>query len=92
MTKKRKQAPAKPPMKPARAAKLASIASDRARGWTLNQIAIHYGVSLTTAHRLASHIPIMLPNRWHRARLPKQAPTPYLFDVHRLQAGWSAGA
>lgn len=36
------------------------------------------------AHYLAADVQMVLPGQWHRARLPKDAPLPPLFEVHRL--------
>lgn len=57
--------------------------ADRARGWTVRKLAQHYGLGLQATHRVVKHVPIQLPNRWHRARMPKDAPLPYLPVVHR---------
>lgn len=42
------------------------------------------GVSVGMAHYLAADVQMVLPGQWHRARLPKDAPLPPLFEVHRL--------
>ena len=56
--------------------------ADRARGWTVRQLARRYGLGLQTTHRVVRHVPIQLPNPWHRARLPEDGPLPPL-AVHR---------
>lgn len=43
--------------------------ADRSRGLTIHQIAARHGVSVGLAHRVVADVHIMLPNRWHRARL-----------------------
>lgn len=55
-----------------------AIRADRARGLTLRQIAQVHGISTNQAHRVARHVNIVTPNRWHRARTPKEAPAPAL--------------
>lgn len=57
--------------------------ADRARGWTVRKVAAHYGLSVSTTHRAIRDVRITLPNRWHRARLPREAPPPPLAAVHR---------
>lgn len=60
--------------------------ADRARGLTIRQIANDYDLRLQTVHRVVGHVPIVLPNAWHRARLPREAPLPALWLVHRYRA------
>lgn len=60
--------------------------ANRARGWTVRKLAAWYGVSLALAHRVVADVHILTPNRWHRARLPKEAPLPPLACVHRYLA------
>ena len=57
--------------------------ADRARGWTVRKLAQHYGLGLQSTHRVVRDVPITLPNRWHRARLPIEAPPPPLATVHQ---------
>ncbi len=64
----------------------ASMRADRARGWSVRRIAMHYSLSLSAAHRVVADVHIVLPGRWHLARLPKPAPLPVLPLVHRLRA------
>ena len=74
------------PSRQARAQRNAAIRADRARGWSLRKIAKWHGVSLSLAHRLAHDVHIQLPGRWHRSRLPKEAPLPLLPVVHLLRS------
>lgn len=60
--------------------------ADRARGWTIRKIAAWHGVSLAMAHRVVGDVHVMLPNRWHRERLPKEQPLPPLPQVSRYLA------
>ena len=48
----------------------------------VRQLARRYGLGLQTTHRVVRHVPIQLPNPWHRARLPEDGPLPPL-AVHR---------
>ena len=52
----------------------------------MRQIAHRRGVSVGVVHKLAADVHIQLPNAWHRQRLPKEAPLPYLTTVHRLHS------
>lgn len=61
-----------------------AMRADRVRGWTLRKIAKWHGVSLAMAHRVVGHVHIQLLPRWHRARLPKEAPMPPCTSVHWL--------
>lgn len=56
--------------------------ADRARGWTVRKMAAHYGLSVATVHRATRDVRILLPNRWHRSRLPIESPPPPLAAVH----------
>jgi len=62
----------------------AAIRGDRARGWSLRHIARHHGISVGLAHRIAGDVYIVLPDAWHRARLPKEAPLPPSWHSHRV--------
>ena len=68
----------------ARADRKAAVRADRARGFTYRKIAAWHGLSVGMAHYLAADVQMVLPGRWHRARLPKDVPLPPLFEVHRL--------
>lgn len=70
----------------ARAQRNASMYADRARGLTVRAIAKRYGLAPSVAHRLVRHVPIVLPNHWHLARQPQEAPLPMLALVHRYRA------
>ncbi len=67
----------------ARQVRDAAIRADRARGWSMRQLAAHYRLSLQSVHRIAGDVHITLPGAWHLARMPRQAPAPPLPEVHR---------
>jgi hypothetical protein len=70
----------------ARTERKAAVRADRARGWSFRKIAAWHGLSVGMAHYLAADVQMVLPGTWHRARYPKDAPLPPLFEVHRLLA------
>ena len=59
--------------------------ADRARGLTVRDIAKRYQLAPSVTHRLVRHVPIVLPNRWHLARLPQEGPLPVLPLAHRYR-------
>lgn len=76
--------PARPHPKALKTATRAAIRADRARGFTVRQIARLHGVSVGVVHKVAHDVHIQLPNRWHLARMPREAPPPNLAAVHRF--------
>lgn len=66
----------------ARAERRAAVRADRARGFTMRQLAQRHGISVGLAHLLACDVQVMLPNRWHCARLPRDVALPV--PVHHL--------
>jgi transposase len=69
--------------KKARAERKQTVRAHRASGLTLRQLAQRFGISLGLAHYLCHDVQVQLPNRWHRNRMPKEAPLPAPAMVHR---------
>ena len=63
--------------------------ADRARGFTLRQVAQLHGVSKTYAHWATRHVPVELVHRkWHLARWRKpDAPPLTQRLVHEIRGG-----
>jgi hypothetical protein len=66
----------KAPNSTARTERNRAMRADRARGWSYRKLARVHGVSVALAYRVASDVYMVLPNQWHRARLPKDVPQP----------------
>lgn len=60
--------------------------ANRARGWTVRKLAQWYALAPASVHRIVADVRIELPARWHRARLPQEAPLPDLAVAHRVLA------
>lgn len=64
----------------------ADMRANRARGWTVRKLALWYALAPASVHRIVADVRIELPARWHRARLPQEAPLPALAVAHRVLA------
>lgn len=71
-----------------RAQRNEAMRAARAAGWPVRRIAQAYGLGLQSTHRVVRDVPIVLPGRWHRARMPQEAPASVLPIVHRYRAPW----
>lgn len=71
------------PDKATRTARNKAMRLDRATGRTVRQIATAHRLSVSTVHRLVHDVRIILPRRWHLARMPKTTPLPPVCDVRR---------
>jgi hypothetical protein len=71
--------------KAARQERKAAIGADRVRGLTMRRIAQLHRVSLGLVHQLTHDVHVLLPNAWHRARLPKEVMLPLEFP-HRYRS------
>lgn len=77
----------KAPSRAATRARNTAMRADRARGWTFREIASHYAVSLQTVHRAVTDVHVALPNAWHKARVPKEAPLPVCWQALYYRTG-----